>query len=407
MLLEDLEPSQLLGPRLKIVNPPLWELGHLGWFQERWCLRYQKNSADLFPSLLPHADALYDSSTVAHATRWDLPLPNLDETLRYLRRVLDRVEDKLDTSKRDELAYFVQLASLHEEMHCEAFTYTRQTLGYRAPRASVTRPCETLSPLSEDADIQGGEFLLGALRSDDFVFDNEKWAHPVQIDSFAMARACVTNAAYAEFVEDRGYDRADLWCPAGWGWREAAQATHPVYWLKDGNTWYVRRYDVWQPLVPRAAVMHVNWYEADAYCRWAGRRLPSEAEWEYAASTTPADVLEKRHYPWGDAAPDLTRANLYGGEGDSADVAAYAAGDGAWGCRQLIGNVWEWTADTFEPYPGFVADPYKEYSQPWFGDHKVLRGGSHATRAHLIRNTWRNFYTPDRRDVIAGFRTCA
>jgi iron(II)-dependent oxidoreductase len=156
--------------------------------------------------------------------------------------------------------------------------------------------------------------------------------------------------------------------------------------------------------------MHVNWYEADAWCRWAGRRLPSEAEWEQAAATVPADpggTQGKRRYPWGDQALDAARANLYAAGGAVAPVSAFAAGDSAWGCRQLFGNVWEWTADWFNPYPGFVRDPYQEYSEPWFGNHKVLRGGCFATSAALLRNTWRNFYTPDRRDVFAGFRTCA
>jgi iron(II)-dependent oxidoreductase len=160
-------------------------------------------------------------------------------------------------------------------------------------------------------------------------------------------------------------------------------------------------------LPPHAPVIHVNWHEADAYCRWAGRRLPTEAEWEFAAATMPGGTGHPRRYPWGDAAPSPRHANLFGVAGACADVADFAEGDSGWGCRQMFGNVWEWTADNFGPYPGFVRDPYREYSEPWFGDHKVLRGGSFATRASLLRNTWRNFYTPDRRDVFAGFRTCA
>jgi iron(II)-dependent oxidoreductase len=161
-----------------------------------------------------------------------------------------------------------------------------------------------------------------------------------------------------------------------------------------------RRFDRWSPLVPEEPVLHVDWNEAQAYCRWARRRLPSEVEWEYAAATA-----AKRRYPWGDEDPSPARANL-GGAG-VAPVGGCAAGDNAAGARQLIGNVWEWTASTFAPYPGFIVDPYKEYSAPWFGTHKVLRGGSFATPARLIRNTWRNFYTADRGDVFAGFRTCA
>jgi iron(II)-dependent oxidoreductase len=154
-------------------------------------------------------------------------------------------------------------------------------------------------------------------------------------------------------------------------------------------------------------MIHVNWYEAEAYCRWAKRRLPSEAEWEFAAATLPDNTTRKRRYPWGDTTPTAAHANLYGVAPGPIDVAALPEGDSAWGVRQMFGNVWEWTADWFVPYPGFVRDPYKEYSEPWFGNHKVLRGGCYATRANLLRNTWRNFYTPERRDVLAGFRTCA
>ena len=401
----DLAGEQLLGPRLAIVNPPLWEIGHLGWFQERWCLR--TNGAEpLRSSMLEGADRLYDSSVVAHDTRWDLPLPSLDATLQYLRAVLERVLEKLERDSSATMRYFAQLCALHEEMHCEAFSYTRQTLGYRAPQPQPG-PCDDTAPaIAGDAHIAGGEFMLGASDDGRFVFDNEKWAHPVNVEPFAISRTCVTNAEFAAFVEDGGYERESLWTHDGWRWRGGCGASHPVYWRRDGGTWYVRAYDEWQPLQPQVAVLHVNAHEANAYCRWAGRRLPSEAEWEYAAATAPGDSL-KRRYPWGDEVPDDSRAGLYGATSRPVSVAAYPAGDSAWGCRQMIGNVWEWTQESFAPYPGFVADPYEDYSQPWFGTHTVLRGGSFATRASLIRNTWRNFYTPERRDVYAGFRTCA
>ena len=404
-LIADLSGSQLLGPRLSIVNPPLWEIGHLGWFQERWCLRRRGDGA-LAPSMLEGADALYDSSAVPHDTRWDLPLPALEATLEYLEAVLDRVSARLLRPDPD-LAYFAELCALHEEMHAEAFTYTRQTLGMRAPPHPGGAGITGRDTCAGDAEIPGGELMLGAPRDSGFVFDNEKWAHPVRVEPFRIARAAVDNRAFAQFTDDGGYTRRDLWSAEGWAWREGAAAGHPVYWQKMDGIWHARRYDALRPLVPEEALVHVNWHEAQAYCRWAGRRLPAEAEWEFAAATAPGSGLAKRRYPWGDQAPDPGKANLFGAADGPVAVGALAAGDSAWGCRQMIGNVWEWTADAFRPYPGFVADPYAEYSQPWFGDHKVLRGGAHATRACLIRNTWRNFYTPDRRDVFAGFRTCA
>lgn len=406
-LVGDLAGERLLGPKLAIVNPPLWEIGHLGWFQERWCLRHRSDGVP-GASILDGADALYDSAAVAHDTRWNLPLPSIGETRGYIDAVLQRAVRRIEREDVAQFAYFVQLAALHEQMHCEAFTYTRQTLGYASPQhAPSVPPANAGGPLPGDVEVGGGTFMLGARAGDGFVFDNEKWAHEVAVDAFAIARAPVTNAAFAAFVDDGGYAHRELWSNEGWHWRERAQAIAPVYWQQRDRIWLQRRYDSVVALAADAPVVHVNWFEADAWCRWAGRRLPTEAEWEFAAATVPGDPGTKRRYPWGNTPPQPGQANLYGGAAGCADVAACPAGDSAWGCRQMIGNVWEWTADWFNPYPGFVRDPYKEYSEPWFGNHRVLRGGCFATDATLIRNTWRNFYTPDRRDVFAGFRTCA
>ncbi|MGE5526283.1 MAG: selenoneine synthase SenA, partial [Rhodospirillaceae bacterium] len=404
-LVADLDGERLLGPKLPIVNPPLWEVGHVGWFQEHWCLRYREGES-LAPSLIPNADALYDSAKVAHETRWDLPLPSFAATLDYLDRVLDRVAARIDEHPDDaRLRYFVQLSAFHECMHAEAFCYTRQTLGYPAPDGET--PAESLGPWPGDVAIAGGRFLMGSKPNAGFVFDNEKWAHEVEVEPFHMARAPVTNAEFAAFVDDGGYRSRALWSDGGWRWRVETQAEAPVYWSREDGRWRERTYDRYVELRPHRPVMHVSWYEAEAYCRWAQRRLPTEAEWEFAASTAPGDAHVKRRYPWGEEPPRSQHANLFGSTSERPDAAAHAEGDSAWGCRQMLGNVWEWTADWFKPYPGFAPDPYKEYSAPWFGDHKVLRGGCHATSPALVNTAYRNFYTPERRDVYAGFRTCA
>jgi iron(II)-dependent oxidoreductase len=413
-LIEDLSDEQLLGPHLAIVNPLLWEIGHVAWFQEKWVLRHLSGAG----SIMVQADDLYDSAGIPHDTRWSLPLPSRSETLKYMQAVLDRVLGRLrQGGPAQELDYFSRLAGFHEDMHGEAFTYTRQTLGYAPPPGTESeheweedRP---QLPNSGDAEIPGGELLLGATREAPFVFDNEKWAHKVEVPPFAMARTQVSNAEFLSFVEEKGYNRPEFWSESGWRWRTNVKAEHPVYWERGNDgLWYCRRYNRLVPLAARLPVLHVSWYEAEAYCKWARRRLPTEAEWELAAAGHPdpggrAIRSEKHLYPWGNSPPDPTRAHLDGRSAGCIPVDALPAGDSAFGCRQMIGNTWEWTASDFEPYPGFSADPYKEYSQPWFGGtHKVLRGGAFATRARLINNTYRNFYTPDRRDVLAGFRTC-
>jgi iron(II)-dependent oxidoreductase len=412
-LMADLDEGQLMGPRLPIVNPLLWEIGHVAWFQERWVLRHAAGR----PPLRADADALWDSAAIAHDARWDLPLPPLPETLGYMREVEESVLRALEGEPSAPSRYFAEYAVYHEDMHGEAFAYTRQTHAYPAPPLTGARastdgagaaagPDSAAGPWPGDAEVPGGVFLLGAGHDEPFVFDNEKWAHPVTVPSFRIARAPVTAREFAAFVEDGGYERRHHWSEAGWRWRAGLDARHPVYWRRGQGGWERRDFDRWVPLEPHRPVVHVSWYEAEAWCAWAGRRLPSEAEWERAAATGPAGD-GKRRFPWGDAPPAPSRANLDGVAGGCLDVAALAEGDSAWGCRQMIGNVWEWTDTDFYPYPGFVADAYQEYSQPWFRTHKVLRGGCWVSRARLLRNTWRNFYTPDRRDVWAGFRSCA
>jgi iron(II)-dependent oxidoreductase len=287
-------------------------------------------------------------------------------------------------------------------MHTEAFTATRQILAYPRPRLPVSE-APAGGPCPGDVAISGGRFLLGALPRGPFVFDNEKWAHPVEVRPFAIARAPVTQGEFLAFVEEDGYGRWELWSDEGWRWRATADARQPVYWEREApGRWRRRDFDRWLPLEPDRPMSHVNCHEAEAYCRWSGRRLPTEAEWELAAAGP-----GKRRFPWGDEPPAPMQANLDGHALGCVDVGALAAGDSPEGVRQLIGNVWEWTVSPFLPYPGFVADPYREYSAPWFGTHRVLRGGCWATRGRLPRNTWRNFYRPERRDVFAGFRTCA
>lgn len=344
-------------PMLQIVNPPLWELGHVAWFQEFWL--HRGGDFDV-PSLLRHADRWYDSARVAHDTRWSLDLPDWQATRAYFEAVLQRSLSLLEGEPlTDAQAYFAQLAIFHQDMHNEAFSYTWQTLGYAMP-AAVPEPGASVAA---DIEIPAGTIWLGARPGSGFVFDNEKWAHEAGVPAFSIGRSAVSNTEFRGFVDDGGYMRREFWSDAGWAMRERLALDHPRYWRRDADSWSVRCFERWMPLAAQEPVRHVSCHEAEAYCLWAGRRLPSEAEWECAAGVA-----------------------------------------GRLGC----GRVWEWTSSRFGPYPGFVADPYKEYSAPWFAEeHRVLRGGSFATPPRLLRTTWRNFYTPERADMFCGFRTCA
>jgi iron(II)-dependent oxidoreductase len=414
LLTEDLSNRQLMGPMLPIVNPVLWEIGHVGWFHEYWTLRHAHGDMPL----LDRADLLWNSSTVAHDRRWDLDLPDRNGVFRYLSDVLARQLERLSGRIDIPASYFYELSIRHEDMHVEALVYTRQTLGYawseNRDQQNLRRPApHGAGDWPGDVEIPGGTWRLGSSPGDGFIFDNEKWEHEVSFASFRIAKAPVTNAEFAAFVEDGGYRQPEFWSPAGWLWRESAGAERPVYWLaKEGGGWSWRRYSSTRPLAPSAPVTFINWHEAHAWCNWAKRRLPTEAEWEAAALGEPNATRsrladKKRRWPWGEACATSHRANLGLAFDGPLDVADCGAGDSAFGCRQMIGNVWEWTASDFVPFAGFAADPYEDYSQPWFNTRKVLRGGSFATSARIARPGYRNFFTPERNDVIAGFRTCS
>jgi iron(II)-dependent oxidoreductase len=409
-LIADLGDDQLVGPRLPIVNPLIWEIGHVAWFQEIFVLRRGLGEEPI----IGHADAIWDSAAIPHDTRWELTLPSRQQTLAYIGEVAERVTGRLARpGATRQLAYIARYAVHHHDMHTEALTYTRQTLGYPPPLLAGVdaSPPAQAGPLPGDSAVPGGRYRLGADRDEAFVFDNEKWVHPVELVPYAIARAPVTQGEYAAFVDDGGYRRRELWGDDGWAWRTAAAAEAPVYWQRGAGGWRRRDFDRWVPLEPHRPVCHVCWYEATAYCRWAGRRLPTEAEWEAAAIGEPdgtgglAD--RRRRFPWGDGPVTAENAAMDWRHLGTVDVAACPAGDSAFGCRQMIGNVWEWTASAFEPYPNFEQDAYRDNSWPWFGSRKVLRGGAWATRSRFIRATVRNYFTPDRRDVLAGFRTAA
>lgn len=399
-----LDLANLRVPYLAIINPPVWELAHIAWFQEFWCLRYRPDdpAGKRIPSILPNADALFDSRTVPHADRWHLDHPSAEAVFHYMEDTLERVLECLDETSGDE-RYFFELALRHEDMHGEALLMTLQTLGLPPPAiAPRDPPASVANGRPQEIVFEGGEFLQGALpESGEFVFDNEKWSHMASVRPFSLSIDPVSQVEFAAFVEEGGYRRSELWTPEGWKWREKENIEAPRDWKREGGGWLVRHFDRWRPIDFAAPMLHVSLHEALSYCRWAERRLPTEAEWEFAARN--GGTADR--FPWGDTAPlraDGLDCRYLAPSASFKDPAPSKTG-----LRQMIGSVWEWTSTPFMPYPGFRADPYKEYSEPWFNSHYVLRGGCFATRSRLVHNRFRNFYLPERRDIFAGLRTCA
>jgi iron(II)-dependent oxidoreductase len=352
-------------PHIATINPPLWELGHLAWFTEWFVLRDATSShpaAAQRHSLLTRGDDWFDSNLVSHRSRWTLDLPSPGALKTYCNEVLDRTLDKLSReAATDDALYPYRLALAHEDMHGEAFFYTLQTLGVVAPASSAQTG--VASAPAGQIGYPGGTAVMGGAQDGGFVFDNERAAHPCYVAPFRIDAGLVTNAQYADFVADGGYQNRQFWSAAGSAWLMGQERSSPRYWERDGSQWRCERFGALATLAPSEPVRHVSLFEAQAYCAWAGRRLPSEVEWEYAATS------------------------------------------GIPGFRW--GQLWEWTASPLEPYPGFAPDRYLEYSQPWFMTHQVLRGASFATSDRLRSARFRNFYMPHRDDMFVGFRTCA
>lgn len=411
-LIAPLSESDLRTQHDSLMSPILWDLGHIASFEELWLTRNLDG-----PIEFVEMPGLYNPFEHPRATRGTLPLPNLAGVLALLSDVRERTLERLDRVGIDDAnpllrdGYVYRMVAQHEYQHNETILQTLQLkLGepYRAPRAWT--PPIVSAPASGMVRFAGGNADIGNadIGTDDrsAAYDNERPRHRVQLAPFEIDIAPVINADYLAFMADGGYRRDELWSHAGLAWRKESDAQSPKYWQRDGQSWTVRTMDRTIPLPLDHPVCHVCYHEATAFANWAHKRLPTELEWEVAASYEPSNGA-KRDYPWGNEPPDHTRANLDQLTFGTSPVGAYAGNRSPMGCVDMIGNVWEWTASDFLPWPGFRAFPYAEYSEAFFGsEYKVLRGGSWATRLGAVRNTFRNWDYPIRRQIFSGFR-CA
>jgi len=402
-LLEPLDEAELLTQINPLMSPLVWDLAHIGNYEELWLLRAVAGVDPLRPDI----DSLYDAFEHPRATRPSLPILRPNEARAYLAGVRNQVLDVLDRSSledgelvRDGFAW--RMVVQHEHMHDETMLATLQLRGRERtlPADEALPPGRPVAPF-DDVLVPGGE-SVGGTSTDPWALDNERPAHPVRLAPFRIDRVPVTNRQYAAFVEAGGYHDPRHWDPVGFAHVRSAGRTAPMTWRPDGT---LVRFGQVQLVDPDEPVQHVCFWEADAYARWAGRRLPTEQEWEKACGWDPV-AGRLRRYPWGDGDPTPELANLGGRAARPAHVGAYPAGASAYGVEQLVGDVWEWTSSGFDAWPGFRAFPYDEYSAVFFGgDFRCLRGGSWATHATAARTTFRNWDLPVRRQIFSGFRT--
>lgn len=405
-LTDCVDDTDLAAQHSPLMSPLVWDLAHIANQEERWLVREVGGRAPLRPEL----DDLYDAFAHPRSTRPSLPLLNPDQARSYGAQVREQARDVLGTSTlRDgpleQDGFVFAMIAQHEQQHDETMLATHQLRRGPTVLHAPSTPGARASVPAE-VTVPGGEFEMGT-STDPWALDNERPAHRVTVAPFAIDGGPVTNGRYLEFLADGGYARPELWSDRGWMHRRDAGLEAPQFWERDTDgTWWHRVFGATVPLHPDRPVVHVCYFEAQAFARWAGKRLPTEAEWEFAARRDPVSGRSRR-YPWGDDEPDARHANLGQRHLEPAEVGAYPDGASPLGVHQLVGDVWEWTSSDFVAYLGFSAFPYREYSEVFLGgDYKVLRGGSFGTDPVACRGTFRNWDHPIRRQIFAGFR-CA
>ena len=409
-LIETVSEDDLRAQHDPLMGPILWDLGHIGHFEALWLDRNLDGKVEFV-----EMPGMYNPFEHPRRVRGALPLPTLGATLEALaairERVLERLE-RVDLESDDPLlrdGYVYHMVLQHEYQHNETMLQTLQ-LKTGTPYSPAKRRAlpERFLPNGNQERMIRVETPGATIGTDDRrrAYDNERPRHDAGLASFWIDRTPVTNAEYLEFMGDGGYRRSELWSDVGRAWLAESKVEAPKYWWRENGSWLRRSMDRVMAPDPDAPVIHVCYHEAEAFARWAGKRLPTEHEWEVAASWDPTRSVAL-DYPWGNTEATARLANIDQLAFDVGPVDTFDANVSASGCYGMIGDVWEWTSSDFAGYPGFVAFPYPEYSEVFFGtEYKVLRGGSWATRAGAIRNSFRNWDYPIRRQIFSGFR-CA
>lgn len=405
LLTEAVDDDDLVAQHSPLMSPLVWDLAHIGNQEELWLVRDVGGR----PPVRRDIDELYDAFKHPRADRPRLPLLDPVQARHYVSEVRDKVLDVLAHSPLEgrpllDRAFAFGMVAQHEQQHDETMLATHQLRARGAVLDAPPPPAGTGLRATEVL-VPGGPFTMGT-STEAWALDNERPAHEVDVAPFFIDTALVTNGAYLEFVDAGGYDEPQWWSTRGWAHRQEAGLTAPAFWGRAGDTWWRRRFGVREQVPPAEPVIHVCFHEAQAYAAWAGRRLPTEAEWEKAARWDPATGRSRR-YPWGEQDPGPRHANLGQRHLRPAEAGAYPRGASPLGVHQLIGDVWEWTSSELRGYPGFHAFPYPEYSLVFFGpEYRVLRGGSFGSDPVAVRGTFRNWDYPVRRQIFAGFR-CA
>jgi iron(II)-dependent oxidoreductase len=409
LLVAPLSDDDLRRQHDPLMSPIIWDLGHIAHFEELWLTRNLDGVIEF-----AEMPGLYNPFEHPRRVRGALALPGLAEIRDTMADIRRRVLEKLDTVDLDgpnpllHGGYVYSMVAQHEYQHNETILQTlqlKQGTAYPAPRDLALPPARDAGRFKGMVRFPRGRVTIGTVDRL-AAYDNERPRHEVELVPFWIDAAPVTNGDYIAFIDDGGYTRPELWSEAGWAWRQQDGAESPKYWWREGAIWHRRVFDRLGPVDLHTPVCHVCYYEAEAFARWAGKRLPTELEWEAAASWDPSTRTAST-YPWGNAAPTPNDANLDQLSFDVAPIGAYERNVSPIGCYGMIGDVWEWTSSDFAGYPGYETFPYPEYSEAFFGnEYKVLRGGSFATRPGAIRNTFRNWDYPIRRQIFSGFR-CA